>query len=723
MLMLLINLLFSWLLLSQKYTVAESIKRNVTQTNARSVFETFHCAWNILSNLDNYLPESWSQAVGCYVTINYLRPYTEERHSLSMYLYSGSQSLTIYRSVKLCQLDQTTVKMHFSCRISQTARIDEWCFSNKDCLSRHSVCSVRNIYGQCTCQDGTVIDRGKCLKRLGLGKQCERNEECGVYNVHCKNNTCQCRSGHYEFDGSCIRESVSFRSSCQTNRQCKWFGGTCDNGGCGCPYGHDHWNNTCIKENITFGSPCLTNRQCRAFRGTCQNGQCRCPYEYFLLNNRCTVGYKTLGSSCLYRQQCTGTPNASLCLGNVYYGKCSCNIGFVELNRSCIENVSYGQKCLTSSHCQSFGGTCQHDQCLCPYGHFLLHSTCVKENVSYGQQCLTISQCQAFGGTCQRQQCRCPYEHFLLHGTCVKGNIKLGSPCRYRQQCTGTPNASLCLGNSSHGKCSCNIGFVELNRSCIENVSHGQKCLTSSQCQSFGGTCQHDQCLCPYGDIFLHGTCVKGYIKLGSSCLYRQQCTGTPNASVCLGNSYHGNCSCNIGFLELNRSCIEIPKNTAEKMETSNSVALALGFSVGGLVIGAAFTILLCVIYNMRQMRKTRNQGAYELREMRNVHCSTAIYNEFPEDHNGELEVEENEDVDSTLGSPCIESVQNEIYNHLNEEDEDQDDMENKYDYVEPVQSTPRQFLNDDVYMAATFPQNPCLYELQRVLKKSTSTE
>lgn len=85
--------------------------------------------------------------------------------------------------------------------------------------------------------------------------------------------------------------------------------------------------------------------------------------------------------------------------------------------------------------------------------------------------------------------------------------------------------------------------------------------------------------------------------------------------------------------------------------------------------------------------------------------------------------MEENEDVDSTLGSPCIESVQNENYNHLNEEDEVQDDMENKYDYVEPVQSTPRQFLNDDVYMAATFPQNPCLYELQRVLKKSTSTE
>jgi hypothetical protein len=66
------------------------------------------------------------------------------------------------------------------------------------------------------------------------------------------------------------------------------------------------------------------------------------------------------------------------------------------------------------------------------------------------------------------------------------------------------------------------------------------------------------------------------------------------------------------------------------------------------------------------------------------------------------------------------------LYNHLNEEQEVQDDVENKYDKVEPIQSTTKQYLNDDVYMAANFKgglQNPCLYELQMVIKRDTSTE
>jgi hypothetical protein len=66
------------------------------------------------------------------------------------------------------------------------------------------------------------------------------------------------------------------------------------------------------------------------------------------------------------------------------------------------------------------------------------------------------------------------------------------------------------------------------------------------------------------------------------------------------------------------------------------------------------------------------------------------------------------------------------LYNHLNEEQEVQDDVENKYDKVEPIQSATKQYLNDDVYMAANFKgvsQNPCLYELQKVIKRDTDTE
>ncbi|XP_056000622.1 prion-like-(Q/N-rich) domain-bearing protein 25 [Ostrea edulis] len=207
MLMLLINLFFSWLLLSQKCIVAEHYERRVAQYHVRYVFEEFRCSW---SNLMSYLPESRSHSVGCYATIDYLSSHPAANHSLTIQLNSGSQTLTGSRSVKVCHLRETAVKLNFSCRISQTAQIDEWCFSNNDCEPRNSVCRVRNIYGQCACQNGTMLDRGKCLKRMGLREQCQNNEDCGVYNAHCKHNTCRCKNGYYEFHGNCIKENVSF---------------------------------------------------------------------------------------------------------------------------------------------------------------------------------------------------------------------------------------------------------------------------------------------------------------------------------------------------------------------------------------------------------------------------------------------------------------------------------------------------------------------------------
>ncbi|XP_062583891.1 uncharacterized protein LOC134245631 isoform X2 [Saccostrea cucullata] len=246
-----------------------------------------------------------------------------------------------------------------------------------------------------------------------------------------------------------------------------------------------------------------------------------------------------------------------------------------------------------------------------------------------------------------------------------------------------------------------------MNRSCTGNLKLGEPCSLDEQCQQCNGTCKEGHCSCESGYIQIEANCVKGHKVLNAPCQYHQQCTSTPDASLCVGNSSSFLCSCDVGFTEWNGSCIAFAI-------WSGIISLIFGASVTTLIFAVCSSKLRSVenpqnlSYKQRSpntegvtlFRKT-NDGSDMGRKTKSYKKSAASIEVVHE------EKDQNHSIDQ---DPCH-------YNHLNEKEEIecvsenkygtaerelQNDAENTYAQVQCRKGNSKQLIVDDVYMPVT---------------------
>ncbi|XP_062610862.1 matrilin-2-like [Saccostrea cucullata] len=396
------------------------------------------------------------------------------------------------------------------------------------------------------------------------------------------------------------------------------------------------------------------------------------------------------------------------------------------LNCDIYNNSSLGDMCLSSENCFS-NTVCSNrfnGKCTCQEGYQEENRKCIKENLTLRENCSIRRQCRQSNAECKNSVCSCKTGYLQIEKKCVEENKTIGSQCQYHEQCTGTHNAGLCLGNSSHLQCSCSKGFVERNRSCIGNLKLGESCSLDKQCQQYNATCKEGNCSCENGYIQIEANCVEGHKALNAPCQYHQQCTSTPNASLCVGNSSSFLCSCGVGFTEWNGSCIELPEHSTPNMEETffDTKAFAVWSNIISLIFGASVPTLIFAVYSSRARSVENPQNFFERRSSKTegvtlyrktndgseMRRKTKCYKKSAasiEDIHEENDRNHDNDQD-----PCL-------YNHLNEKEEIESVSENKYSTAEraihndaentyaQVQSrkgNSKQLNIDDVYMPVT---------------------
>ncbi|XP_062577951.1 uncharacterized protein LOC134239836 isoform X2 [Saccostrea cucullata] len=396
---------------------------------------------------------------------------------------------------------------------------------------------------------------------------------------------------------------------------------------------------------------------------------------------------------------------------------------------SCViyNNSSFGDICLSNKNCVN-NTVCSmnrfNGRCICQEGFKEENEKCIKDNLTLGEMCSVNRQCRQSNAECRDRRCSCKTEYLQIENNCVKENKTLGSRCQYNDQCTGTANAGLCLGNSSYLQCSCDKGFVERNRSCIGNLRLGESCTLKKQCLQYNAECREGHCSCESGYIQIETNCVEGHKALNTPCQYNQQCTGTPDASYCVGNSSSFLCSCVVGFTEWNGSCIELPEHSTPNMEETffDTKAFAIWSNIISLIFGASVPTLIFAVYSSRPRSVENPQNLYKHRspktegvtlyrktnDGREMGRKTKIYKKSA----ASIEVidEENDRNQDDNQGPCL-------YNHLNEKEEIEsvsenkygaaereihNDTENTYAQVQSRKGNSKQLNIDDVYMPVT---------------------
>ncbi|XP_062578824.1 prion-like-(Q/N-rich) domain-bearing protein 25 [Saccostrea cucullata] len=184
------------------------------------------------------------------------------------------------------------------------------------------------------------------------------------------------------------------------------------------------------------------------------------------------------GRLCLADDNCD-TENA-VCSIEKAYGRCVCKEGHRVDNsrRKCTKvNVFLGGQCENSENCGQMNTQCLSNRCTCAIGFSESYGFCMKGTLNPGEVCSVDMECGQ-NQTCYNKTCSCQAGYVQIENVCIEARKALGSACQYHQQCTKTPHANLCLGNSTHHWCSCNMKFVEKNYSCISimtSVDRGQQ--------------------------------------------------------------------------------------------------------------------------------------------------------------------------------------------------------------------------------------------------------
>jgi hypothetical protein len=159
----------------------------------------------------------------------------------------------------------------------------------------------------CECYDYAVFNEEKqlCEPKSGLGKYCDKDEECqGISNAVCNSNRCICSSNYVETGEVC---KAGHDAICQDVSECAFENSECKNATCMCKSDYAPSTTGCYEKAKSVNSSCIVNEQCFSLLGdksTCIEGKCGCDIERLHLKEGKCNDKKLLGEQCSKSANC-----------------------------------------------------------------------------------------------------------------------------------------------------------------------------------------------------------------------------------------------------------------------------------------------------------------------------------------------------------------------------------------------------------------------------------
>lgn len=458
-------------------------------------------------------------------------------------------------------------------------RIDDFCDGNLPC-PRNSECRMVNYSTSCQCLKGYETFDGKCVKvGLTVGETCNDDSQCsGTNNASLclhdwiqNKKVCSCVNGYIASVSNCILGGLALNAECKEDQQCTGTinGRTCfyDDGQnasfCQCDKGYIERNSSCFKKDRHLYESCDWSEQCTGSTGATECKAvygmkiCYCSQDKRIFEGSCLQVGLTLGENCYVNGQCTGTSN-SVCESNPDQFErltCQCSTGFMRHNESCLKEYKrLNEECEIDSQCNR-----TFEEVVCKEIH-------------------------------HRKMCVCNLGYMFMEensfSKCLKVGLKLNESCYVAAQCTGTPNSGVCMADSndiSNLTCRCSTGYIRYKERCLKEYKQlYDECEIDVQCYgtSEESICKEiyhrKMCMCNKGYKYMevkgNWKCMKVGLTLGEPCYVNKQCTGTPNAVICMSEENDaGNltCSCNSTreFMRYNETCLQVNRQLYEKCE------------------------------------------------------------------------------------------------------------------------------------------------------------
>ncbi|XP_061178297.1 uncharacterized protein LOC133186924 [Saccostrea echinata] len=321
--------------------------------------------------------------------------------------------------------------------------------------------------------------------------------------------------------------------------------------------------------------------------------------------------------------------------------------------------------------------------------------------------CTQTKGCEDPSKTCLRSSteqigvCICESGYIRFGNKCLKGNLKLNNTCQRNEQCSGAVGI-VCQNNV----CVCRPGYVPLNdSSCFFLGISEDLCTSPDECKDESKTCsltgQFGICTCRDGFIGFGNKCLKGKLKLNETCEQNEQCSMV-FGSVCQNNT----CVCGGEYVSsFNESECSLPSSggnseaSVQDQKEDTVVSVTVGSVIGGLILGIILTVLGLIIYqkirNWKPKAEKRkcpkaavfNNTTYKSESDADQNIPTVqrtnekkVVNVPPFAHSVELSTKRTIQQGRKRTMPNND-VNNDVYSHLHEKEEDPDIDEN-YDHA-----------------------------------------
>ncbi|XP_057335566.1 rh5-interacting protein-like [Microplitis mediator] len=204
------------------------------------------------------------------------------------------------------------------------ALIGEYCDSDDECISNHTVC----IDNKCQCAKKFAMRTKYQCDHISLGKTCLKDDNCdvGIKNSVCSiDNICVCRENYYALNGfECVPVLHEY---CLNNDECRFNYSVCVENKCQCKHNFQSVSASQCKP-IDYLYVCNDDLDCGdPWHIKCfSDKKCRCNSNNFLINRSTCL--PLLKGYCWRDSQCF-VPN-SACID--YHCKCKQNFMAVSSN-------------------------------------------------------------------------------------------------------------------------------------------------------------------------------------------------------------------------------------------------------------------------------------------------------------------------------------------------------------------------------------------------------
>lgn len=197
-----------------------------------------------------------------------------------------------------------------------------------------------------------------------------------------------------------------------------------------------------------------------------------------------------------------------------------------------------------------------------------------------------------------------------------------------------------------------------------------------AECSNWNNFCV---CHCDPGYFMINGHCLQENLHLNESCMINDQCSGSSHA-ICL----NGICACDEGYIASTSFDCElahqIDNQAVTQTETTKNNAI-LGAFFGGLILGTIITTALVFILYRRFCSKIQKRTDPQLLYTKNeTYNRTNDKDIIQQDKQRQVlnvspltRSEQSPEYRNTSGQQSAMTLTDDVYNHLNEEEETQD--------------------------------------------------